>query len=79
MRNEKLLYKIDGHEVLYWESYGIVAPTCWTTNGHYGYVARLTQNWLEHGSKITESTLPADTDFTDSIKLFEAFKKATGK
>jgi hypothetical protein len=76
MGNEKLLYKIDGHRVMYRENYGIVAPGCWTTNGHYGYVARLTQNWLEHGSNITESTLPLDTDFANSVKLCEALKKA---
>jgi hypothetical protein len=76
MRREKVIFKLNNREIVFWNGYGVVAPNLWTTNGSFSYVARLTANYIEHGWKVTDSTLPADLDFTDEVALRDALRVA---
>jgi hypothetical protein len=53
----KTMYKLSGRRVLLWKDYGAVAPSLWTTNGHFGFVSQLTAESVLQGQVVTDSVL----------------------
>lgn len=76
--NPPMAFKVDGHPVVLWKDYGMVCPELWTTNGHFGYVARLTADYAKNDRKrVSEEAF--ECDFTDPHALFAALKEWAAK